>query len=100
MFASYCASCHGEDGKGAGPAAAALKITPVDLTMLSKKNGGKFPDRHTIAVLEFGEQTAAHGSAAMPVWGPALGKLNPSNSSDRPMRISNLIRYLESIQAK
>jgi mono/diheme cytochrome c family protein len=28
MFATYCAVCHGADGKGGGPAAAALKTQP------------------------------------------------------------------------
>lgn len=31
VFATYCASCHGPDGRGDGPAAAALKPPPVDL---------------------------------------------------------------------
>src|SRR5262245_59283715 len=38
-----CASCHGTDGKGDGPAAAALDPKPTDLTMLAKNNGGEFP---------------------------------------------------------
>jgi mono/diheme cytochrome c family protein len=32
MYISYCAACHGTDGKGNGPAASALKIPPADLT--------------------------------------------------------------------
>jgi mono/diheme cytochrome c family protein len=31
MFTSYCAACHGTDGKGAGPTASALKVVPTDL---------------------------------------------------------------------
>src|ERR1700674_202975 len=38
MFLNYCASCHGVDGKGNGPAAAALKPAPTDLTTLAKAN--------------------------------------------------------------
>jgi mono/diheme cytochrome c family protein len=41
MFTSYCASCHGKDAKGNGPAANPLKQLPADLTTLAKRNGGK-----------------------------------------------------------
>ncbi len=34
----------------------------------------------------------------MPVWGPILGKMNQTNFQDKQLRISNLSRYLESIQ--
>ncbi len=34
-YALYCASCHGDGGKGDGPAGAALDPKPADLTTLS-----------------------------------------------------------------
>jgi mono/diheme cytochrome c family protein len=43
-YTEYCASCHGEDGKGMGPAASALKAPPSDLTTLAKRHAGKFPE--------------------------------------------------------
>ena len=100
MFTSYCAPCHGGDGKGHGPAAAALKMQPTDLTGLLKKNHGKFPDTHIVTVLQFGTDVQAHGSAEMPVWGPILGHMNATNQQDKQLRISNLSRYLESIQVR
>ena len=36
--------------------------------------------------------------AVMPVWGPILGKMNQTNRQEKDLRISNLSRYLESIQ--
>lgn len=69
MFKAYCASCHGVDGKGNGPAAAALKVMPTDLTSLSKTNGGKFPSAKVGATLRGEADIAAHGSKEMPVWG-------------------------------
>jgi len=98
MYTNYCAPCHGENGKGSGPAASALKSRPTNLTLLSKNNNGKFPDAHVVTVLQFGVNEPAHGSANMPVWGPILGNMNRSNSQDKQLRISNLARYLESIQ--
>lgn len=101
MYTSYCAPCHGVDGRGHGPAASALKTPPPDLTGVTKANHGKFPDTHILAVLQFGaEVPAAHGSAQMPVWGPILGKMNPNNLQEKELRMSNLTRYLEKIQVK
>jgi len=82
MYTSYCAPCHGVDGRGHGPAAAALKVQPIDLTNLSKNNRGKFPDSHIVTVLQFGSEIPAHGSPQMPVWGPILGNLNHSSPQD------------------
>lgn len=98
MFRSYCAPCHGADGRGGGPAASALKARPTDLTTLTRSNHGKFPDTHVVTVLQFGVEQSAHGTASMPVWGPILGTMNRTSLQDKQLRISNLTRYLETIQ--
>ena len=100
MFTNYCAPCHGVDAKGHGPAAAALKAQPTDLTELSRNNRGRFPDTHVVAVMQFGSNVQAHGSAEMPVWGPILGKMDVTITQARQLRISNLSRYLESVQTR
>ena len=100
MYTSYCAPCHGIDGRGQGPVAGALKTPPTDLTGLSRMNRGKYPDTHIVTVLQNGVELPSHGSAGMPVWGPILGKMNQTNPQDRLLRISNLSRYLETIQVK
>ena len=99
MYTSYCAPCHGKDGKGDGPAASALKVPPVNLTLLAKKNGGAFPSDHISSVLRSGT-TAAHGSTDMPIWGPLFSSVSGRNDAIVQMRIGNLIKYLESIQEK
>lgn len=43
LFRAYCASCHGLDAKGTGPAARALKAEVPDLTVLTRTNHGQFP---------------------------------------------------------
>jgi mono/diheme cytochrome c family protein len=100
MFISYCAPCHGADGKGHGPAARALKTQPADLTALARLNHGKYPETHVLSVLQFGSEITAHGSTEMPVWGPILGRMNAANSQARDLRLGNLSRYLERIQVK
>ena len=100
MYVSYCAPCHGVDGRGRGPVASELRTPPADLTTLSRSNHGKFPDSRIVTMLEFGGEIPSHGSVEMPVWGPILGKMNMANEQERVLRISNLSRYLDSIQTR
>jgi len=100
MFKSYCAPCHGADAKGAGPASADLKTTPPDLTTLAKRHEGKFPSDYVTTVLRNGVKAPAHGSSDMPVWGPLLATVSGRDDAIISMRISNLVRYLESLQQK
>ena len=77
LYMAYCASCHGKDGKGAGPVAAALKGPVPDLTTMAKRNRGAFP-RDEMEKMILGEKKdsrAAHGSDEMPVWGPVFRKV-------------------------
>jgi mono/diheme cytochrome c family protein len=80
MFRFYCASCHGLDGKGKGPAAPALKKQPPDLTLLSKKYGGKFPRNTVSSVIEGNDFITDHGSRDMPIWGDAFRIANHDES--------------------
>lgn len=100
MYLSYCASCHGVDGKGGGPTSVALTVRPADLTLLAKHHGGKFPSAHVATVLRFGTNPPAHGSAQMPVWGPVLGTMNQTGATEKALRIRNLCSYIESLQVK
>jgi mono/diheme cytochrome c family protein len=97
MFESYCSACHGLDGKGDGPARSALKGTPADLTLLAQKNGGKFPANHVAVKLREVDQ-AVHGSKEMPIWGPLLSSVSGNSEAEVQLRISNLTRYIQSLQ--
>ena len=98
MFKAYCASCHGMDADGNGPAAAALKKLPGNLTRLSERNNGKFPVARVQAMIQGAEGVDAHGSREMPVWGPLFRMLGTNPNSQEKLRIYNLMKYLESIQ--
>jgi mono/diheme cytochrome c family protein len=103
MYRGYCAACHGADGKGDGPVATALKVQPTDLTSLASRNNGKFPEAKVRYTLSQGS-VAAHGTSDMPIWGPVLKSLSPSQISDSgsdsvvAMRINNLTNYVKSLQ--
>ena len=98
MFKAYCASCHGEDARGHGPAAAALKVAPPDLTLLAKQHSGKFPADYVNTVIAHGVNTPAHGSAEMPIWGPVFVGLNDQRMVI--LHVNRLSEYLETLQAK
>jgi mono/diheme cytochrome c family protein len=100
MYTQYCAVCHGKEGKGNGPAASELKQQPADLSTLAKRNNGKFPDDRVRSVLRFGTKAPAHGSSDMPTWGPLFSTVSGSSQALVDMRISNLISYLKTLQAK
>ena len=100
MYVSYCASCHGKDATGNGPAAAALKSAPPDLTTLAKRNGGKYPALRVRSILLGKENLVPHGDQEMPVWGPVFRAISTGHEEIVDMRIGNLNRYLESLQAK
>jgi len=100
MFTAYCAVCHGPDGKGAGPAASALKTPPTDLTVLSKNNGGKFPSMKVSSTIRGEGGFPAHGNKEMPVWGALFWNLSGGHESEVQQRVSNLTKYIESLQAK
>ncbi len=98
MFLSYCASCHGRDGKGAGPVVPALKRPATDLTALAKRNAGKFPDARVKSTIRGDLLVGAHGSKDMPVWGPLFRYLGGGSRAEVDVRIENLTRYIESLQ--
>jgi mono/diheme cytochrome c family protein len=100
MYTTYCAVCHGTDGKGGGPAASALKAPPSDLTVLSKNNGGKYPALKVTAAIHGEGGVPAHGSKEMPVWGTLFFNLSGGHESEVQQRVTNLTKYIESLQQK
>jgi mono/diheme cytochrome c family protein len=98
MFHEYCAVCHGDDAKGNGPAAEALKKAPADLTQVARKNGGTFPEVKVMRMIRGDDVTAAHGSRAMPIWGNIFNSFGSKETGE--LRVNALMNYVKSIQAK
>lgn len=74
LFKKYCTACHGDKGRGDGPAAAALKPPPSDLSVMAPKH----PDGGLAWKI-------AHGRGAMPPW---KGEISEA-------RIWDLVNYLK-----
>src|ERR1051326_8559111 len=98
MYDNYCAVCHGKQGKGDGPAAAALKKAPADLTTITSRNKGKFPDL-TISQFISGERMVpSHGSFELPVWGDIFRSFDGGAEGMYRLRIDHLTNYVTSLQ--
>lgn len=98
LFRGYCSPCHGLDAKGRGIMAPALKAKVPDLTLLAKNNHGQFPADHVRGILNGTISPVSHGSQEMPVWGPVFHQVEADTDWGN-VRIANLVKYLESIQA-
>ncbi len=100
IFQYYCAACHGANGRGHGPASLALKHAVPDLTMISQRNGGKFPAQLVKEIIE-GKPTplTAHGDREMPIWGPIFHQIEADQDWGE-VRLDAITRQVESIQQK
>jgi hypothetical protein len=100
LYQAYCAVCHGKNAKGDGPMARSLKATPADLTLIAMRNGGRFPRQRVEGILvgEVAVETG-HGTREMPLWGPIFSQIAWDQDLGR-VRIDNLAKYLEQLQAK
>jgi mono/diheme cytochrome c family protein len=117
LYRAFCAACHGAKGKGDGPAAEALKAATPDLTVLARRNKGPFPSRMVEDAITNTKAPPAHGTAEMPVWGPAFRQVVPRGEESprklnalkqsgitspelAKLRLANLVNYIESLQVK
>ena len=100
IFQYHCAACHGTDGRGHGPASVALKHPVPDLTLISQRNGGKFPYQRVKAIVEGTESgLLAHGDREMPIWGPIFHEVE-SDQDWGEVRLDAITKHMESIQQK
>jgi len=97
LFREFCASCHGADGRGVGPATDALRTRPNDLTMIVKQNNGKYDAKAIKRVIQGDKSVTAHGSREMPVWGTAF-RSQTVNQAEVDRRLNLLVDYIRGIQ--
>ena len=95
MFDTYCAVCHGKEGKGDGPAAKSLAKVPADLTKIAARNNGTFPETRVRRYIEGLDEVAAHGSRDMPMWGDLFRSLSRDTAQ---LRVAALADYLKAMQ--
>jgi mono/diheme cytochrome c family protein len=106
-FRTYCAACHGSEGKGDGTLGEYLTLAVPDLTKLAKLNAGKFPEERVTEVIDGRAEVKVHGLRDMPVWGDWFNSEAVSQDTDREARelvvqdrIRSLVGYIKNIQDK
>ena len=105
-YETYCADCHGSDGKGNGPSLQTIPMNPEppDLTLLAKKNGGKFPFDEVVDTIDGRKNIPSHERLQMPFLGTTLQKPGQefTTESDAAVkeRIEAMARYVESLRQK
>ena len=99
LYRTYCASCHGQTGRGDGPAAATFSRPLSDLTTLASRAGGDFPRAEVTRIVDGQQKTTGHTPGDMPKWGRVLRSLEGDDRTVR-QQIEAVVQYLESLQQK
>jgi mono/diheme cytochrome c family protein len=76
LYTTYCASCHGEQGKGDGVAARSLPVKPADHTNGVVMN--QMSDKFLTEIITKGG-SAVNKSGFMPAWGSSLNNKQVSD---------------------
>lgn len=102
LYATYCAACHGADGRGGGPVSDLLVVPVPDLTTISARHDGRFPLLAVIHIIDGRTGLAAHGGS-MPLWGEAFaveaeGRGAYGGVAEVRARVLALARHLETLQ--
>ncbi len=100
-YQTYCASCHGADARGDGVIAKSLKKRPADLSQLTRRNSGIFPEEKIVKTIDGRILSGAHSDSDMPAWGDVFAKSQESAGPENAAaRINSLVNYLETLQVK
>jgi mono/diheme cytochrome c family protein len=100
-YRTYCASCHGADGKGEGPLAESLRFHPPDLTLIARRNGGDYPSETVHRIVDGRKPLPGHGGPDMPIWGDAFRNADTGYDDAKVKeRIRAVVDYLRTLQAR
>jgi mono/diheme cytochrome c family protein len=98
LYRTYCASCHGSEGRGDGPAAKTLRAAPPDLTTIAERRNGAYPSYDVAQIIDGRKPLPGHTRLDMPVWGAVLSVMERQNEPAVKARVNALVTHLESLQ--
>ena len=98
-YQQFCAACHGLNGKGGGPVASLLLEAPADVTQISRRRNGAFPQADLEALLL--ARSRASLPQAMPrhmiLFGPIFLSMDSDPAFARA-QVAELLTFIESMQ--
>ena len=101
LYHRFCASCHGASGEGNGPVSKSFAVAVPDLTRISQRHGGQYPENWVYRVIDGRASLLSHGPRDMPVWGVELwreqGADVTAGAKTRDV-VARLVEYLHTLQ--
>ena len=100
----YCASCHGKDLKGYGPAGRFTRVQPIDLTIAhaghtTQRNRAMHIAASLVAVHSVpASQSMNQATLDVPDWEPIFKVMSHSSQFGAALRIANVSNYIASLQ--
>jgi mono/diheme cytochrome c family protein len=101
LFEQHCELCHGAEGLGDGPLSDELRVAPADLTRISARRAGTFPEVEVREIIDGRRRVRAHGKSEMPIWGRAFGggaAADAAKQAEVQQKLDQLVAFLRSIQ--
>jgi mono/diheme cytochrome c family protein len=86
LYTTYCASCHGDQGRGDGVAARSLPVKPADHTNNAVMS--QLSDQYLTDIITKGGN-AVNKSGFMPAWGSSLN----------PKQVADIVAYIRSLSS-
>ena len=101
LYETYCVTCHGTSAHGDGQLAKSLRKAPPDLTKLAMAHRGEFPEQEVFNAIDGTNRGADAAHSDMPQWKDVFSRMQEKLTEDGvKARITAIVKYLESIQAK
>ena len=100
MYATYCAVCHGRDGRGGRATASKFGSAASDLTKLASKNQGRFPYAVVKDAIRGDYHRAVYRNGEMPPWEFLFRYVGSGSKLEVDIRINRLTEYIRTLQEK
>jgi len=103
LYQAYCASCHGKDGKGFGPASRFTHVRPTDLTAISAEHPRASDcTLHVLTTLYEAHRSQTDNASDgkeldMPRWSTVISSISQDPGAGH-MRMVNIANYVASLQ--